>query len=61
MIEVAGTSGADRITAAVLWDGRPSDGPGGTAHMVDLVRRAGRIHLQRIDSTPLSEVDPTVR
>jgi hypothetical protein len=55
VIKLAETSGADRITAVVLWDGRPAEGPGGTAHMVDLVRRSGRIHLERIDSTPLTE------
>lgn len=34
--------GATRRTALLaLWDGRPGDGPGGTADMVDRARRAG--------------------
>ena len=33
--------GADKLRFICLWDGGGSDGPGGTAHMVDEVQRRG--------------------
>lgn len=37
--------GADRLHFVCLWDGSRGDGPGGTAHMVDEVkRRTGHVH-----------------
>jgi hypothetical protein len=36
--------GADKVSAIALWDGGGADGPGGTRHMVDeLRRRTGRV------------------
>ncbi len=36
-----GRPGHDNVHLICLWDGGGGDGPGGTAHMVDEVRRAG--------------------
>jgi hypothetical protein len=52
VLEMARSSGARRVTAIALWDGKlTSDGPGGTAHMVKLARESGNIDV-RILSLP---------
>jgi hypothetical protein len=53
VIQLAETSDADQVTVLVFWDGQPSGSPGGTGHMVDLARKAGRLHVKHIDSTRL--------
>lgn len=39
MLEQALAWGADKLTLVCLWDGSDGDGPGGTAHLVDLAKR----------------------
>ena len=52
MLEAAGRFGTDRVDFVCLWDGQGGDGPGGTRHLMQEVRRrAGRTH--RIDATRL--------
>ena len=41
LLDSALAHGAERLRAIVLWDGGGGDGPGGTRHMVDEVRRRG--------------------
>jgi hypothetical protein len=41
LLDTALGYGAERLRAIVLWDGGGSDGPGGTRHMVEEVRRRG--------------------
>jgi hypothetical protein len=41
LLDAALAFGADRLHCVCLWDGGGSDGPGGTRHMVDSVRRRG--------------------
>ena len=53
VVKIAEAWGADRTTAIVLWDGVSGDGPGGTAHLVDLVRSSGKIRVVRIDTREL--------
>jgi hypothetical protein len=44
VLEMARASGAAKITLIALWDGQTvGDAPGGTGHMVGLVRDAGTI------------------
>jgi hypothetical protein len=53
-MHMAQTWGARRITLIALWDQRPSgDAPGGTAHLVELARQAGNVHVQVVDSNQL--------
>ena len=48
------TSKEDKITLIALWDGKKrGDKPGGTAHMVELARDAGEVHVKIIESTKL--------
>jgi hypothetical protein len=42
LLETALAWGAERLRFICLWDGGPSDGAGGTAHLVEAVRRLGR-------------------
>lgn len=52
MLEAAGRYGVERIAFVCLWDGGGGDGPGGTRHLVDEVRRRhGAVHW--IDTTRL--------
>ena len=52
MLEAACRFGAQRVEFVCLWDGAGGDGPGGTQHLMEQVRRrAGRVH--RIDSRAL--------
>jgi hypothetical protein len=45
LLDTALGFGAERLRAIVLWDGGGGDGPGGTRHMVDEVRRrGGQVH-----------------
>jgi hypothetical protein len=45
---------AEKITLLALWDGRPAaPGSSGTAQIVQLVRDAGSVRVQRIDSNQL--------
>jgi hypothetical protein len=49
--------GAERITLVALWDGnRTGDARGGTAHMITLAEKAGRVHIRRLDATTLVTV-----
>jgi len=41
MLEDALAFGAEKLCLICLWDGRGGDGPGGTRHMVEEVRRRG--------------------
>jgi hypothetical protein len=44
LLDTALACGAAELHLVCLWNGEPGDGPGGTAHMVDEIRRAsGRI------------------
>ena len=45
MLECAGRFGTEKIDFICLWNGQGGDGPGGTQHLMQEVRRrAGRIH-----------------
>jgi hypothetical protein len=45
LLDSALAHGADRLRFITLWDGAGGDGPGGTRHMVDEVRRRhGELH-----------------
>jgi len=39
IFDAALSNGPSKLSAIVLWDGAPGDGPGGTRHMVELVRK----------------------
>ncbi|WP_280150492.1 hypothetical protein [Piscinibacter sp. XHJ-5] len=41
LLRTALASGADELHLIALWNGEPGDGPGGTAHMVEELRRRG--------------------
>ena len=42
LLQAAGDmAGSGQLHLVTLWDGRPGDGPGGTAHMVAEVQRTG--------------------
>lgn len=41
MIQAAAERSGDKVTLIALWDGRRSDGPGGTADMIERVRERG--------------------
>lgn len=46
MLESALRYDPQKLQFIALWDGRPGDGPGGTQHMVESVRRSGaRCHM----------------
>jgi hypothetical protein len=52
MLDSALRFGADKVDFVCLWNGSGGDGPGGTRHMLDMVRsRGGRTH--RLDTTKL--------
>lgn len=54
VLQMALVSGAKKITLVALWDGKAEgDAPGGTAHMVQLARNAGRVDIKRIDAKEL--------
>jgi hypothetical protein len=54
VMQMALTSGADKITLLALWDGKAQgDAPGGTADMLKLARDAGSIHINVIDAARL--------
>jgi hypothetical protein len=42
--------GIDKVRLIALWDGKGGDGPGGTGHMVQEVRRLGGI-AEHLDTT----------
>jgi len=44
------TYGIERVRLIVLWNGQGGDGPGGTGHMVQEVRRLGGI-VEHLDTT----------
>ncbi len=51
VLQMALTSEAKTITLLTLWDGKnKGDAPGGTAHMVQLARNTGKIHIEIIDA-----------
>jgi hypothetical protein len=46
MLELASRFGPQKLEFIALWDGRPADGPGGTEHLIEEVRRiGGRSHI----------------
>jgi len=46
MLESASRFGAQKVEFIALWDGRRADGPGGTQHLIEEVRRiGGRWHV----------------
>lgn len=52
MLEAAGRFGAEKLVFIALWNGQGGDGPGGTQHMMETVRRQrGQAHW--IDTTQL--------
>ena len=52
MLEAAGRYGAEKLVFIALWNGQGGDGPGGTQHMMETVRRQrGQVHW--IDTTQL--------
>jgi len=54
VIQMAASSGADRVTLVAFWDGVEGiDGNAGTAHVVKLARNEGNIRIERIDSAQL--------
>jgi hypothetical protein len=56
VMQMARTFGAEQITLIALWDGKDEgDGPGGTADMVELARKAGVVHVNVIDAKKLLE------
>ena len=58
MLEAACRFGAQKVEFVCLWDGADGDGPGGTQHLMEQVRRrAGRLHW--IDSRALCEATAT--
>jgi hypothetical protein len=55
MLDAASRFGAEKVDFICLWDGQGGDGPGGTQHLMQEVkRRNGRIHW--LDTTQLWEV-----
>lgn len=54
VLQMGLTSEAEEVTLIALWDRRrEGDAPGGTAHMVQLARDAGRVHINIIDAQKL--------
>ena len=53
LLQTALAHGPDKVRAVVLWDGSGGDGPGGTRHMVEEVRRrTGRVSWINIKDVP---------
>jgi hypothetical protein len=51
---MAQTSGARTMTLIALWNGKETgDGPGGTAHMVQIARAAGLVDVVSLDAGQL--------
>ena len=55
VMRMAASCGADRVTLFAFWDG--SDGDSGTAHLVNLARNEGNIHIERIDPAQVLAFD----
>jgi hypothetical protein len=54
VLNMAETCGAERITLVALWDGKKvGDAPGGTAHMVQIAREEGDVHIVHVDTARL--------
>jgi hypothetical protein len=54
VMQMALTSDAQIVTQIVLWDGKElGDARGGTAHVVQLARDTGKVHVKIIDSNQL--------
>jgi len=54
VLQMALASGARKVTVLALWDGKADgDAPGGTAHMVEIARRAGTVDVKIIDAAKL--------
>jgi len=52
MLEAATRFGAQKVEFICLWNGQQGDGPGGTRHLMEEVRRrSGRVHW--LDTTKL--------
>lgn len=55
VLQMAQTTGAAKVTLIAFWDRKTEgDGPGGTAHMVMLARKAGNIEVIIIETAELS-------
>lgn len=55
VLEMALTSKAKEVTLIALWDGKDTgDAPGGTAHMVRLARRSGKVDVKIIEVEKLT-------
>ncbi|MEJ8823243.1 hypothetical protein WKW80_14550 [Variovorax humicola] len=52
MLEAASRFGADKVQFICLWDGKGGDGPGGTQHLMEEVRRRHG-HAHWLDTTQL--------
>jgi len=53
LLDTALAFGAEKLRCICLWDGGGGDGPGGTRHLVDAVRRVGG-DVQWIDTRELA-------
>lgn len=54
VLQMALTSDAENVTQIAFWDGKPrGDARGGTAHVVQLARDTGKMHIKPIDSNQL--------
>jgi hypothetical protein len=54
VLEMALTSDAKTVTLIALWDGEEmGDARGGTAHVVQLARDTGRVHVTPVDAKQL--------
>jgi hypothetical protein len=54
VMQMALSWGADQVTLVALWDGKgKGDDFGGTAHMVQLARSAGKLRIELIDAKQL--------
>jgi len=54
VLQMALTSDAENVTQIALWDGKErGNARGGTAHVVELARDTGKLHVKIIDSKQL--------
>ncbi len=58
VLQMALTSGAEKIILLAVWDGKnEGDDLGGTAHMVQLARNTGRVEVEIIDVKALTPME----
>jgi hypothetical protein len=53
VMQMALTSGAEKVTLLALWDGEPGDALGGTADMVKVAQDAGDVYVKVLDAKQL--------